>query len=154
MIRRVNRYGLIVFNALLVVGVITLGALWITKPTTPKAPLVYPLQKVLEVTEDTVKVRGTKCNTSDRPVGITGDVYWQSVNPRGTSIYVFSGSRVLDPGCETTVFENQIPLSVQNFTNEQYPRRVRWIITGKDTAENGGTKSWQTEEFSLIGGVR
>ncbi len=147
-----KRSTLVVGIAMMVLAGITAGgftaSLLSPDPWTPIG--AFPEQAVLEVTDTTTTVEGTKCY--DEPVTVAGSFGWQSLDPAGVVVLVGSGSAERDAGCLTQTFENPIPDEVL-----AHPEVRLWKIQGTETpiadgegkAREGVPKAWSTEPFEL-----
>lgn len=151
------------------ITVITLVLVWnLRNPTeVVYSPLAeYPVQEVIEETHldgiayvgmfDPITIRGTKCVDAGEHIEITGVVSWQPIDPLGPVIEVGTGTRIPEPGCTTTIYENVIPFEVRVAMIEQFNNGIvnpTWRITGRETpvdvvtGDIGTSKTWYTENF-------
>lgn len=98
---------------------------------------------------DSVPASGIRCNTTDRPVNVTADLYWVRVDQPGSRVARFTGfPDVIPPGCVPLRFENDIPDDV----TERVTQPQQWRIAGSVTpnAPHGVPEPWTTEPFWLI----
>lgn len=103
-----------------------------------------------------VHVIAEKCNLTDETLLVEGDVFWQTVSPRGTQIQTGSGESERLPGCTEQDFENGIPELVAKRTRELVAEGrpfVVWQILGRERARdcsNCAPAGWSTEPFRLF----
>lgn len=91
-----------------------------------------------------ILVKGTKCNLSDKPVSVVGTAYFRQENSETKYVGLFTGTRILEPGCITKIFRNNLPPEVTPGT---------WILCGYDEVREGSkvqTITWKTESFEVI----
>lgn len=165
-----------VLLAAMVVAAIAIGATAVTlwRNYTRWDPLgVYPPQTVVNrvpgtstpavlLTSGEVTVTGTKCNSTDHPVTVTGTKTWVLVEPPGSVIpeSARNGGTNPDllPGCSTHDYRNPIPPQVRDRVielAEQGRSETIWAITGietpvDDNGNKGVQRSWSTTNFTII----
>lgn len=111
----------------------------------------FPLQTVTDITVEVVTVEGTKCNDSDLPVAVYGELGWQRMDPLGFSSQIRSGSNTRQPGCITSVFVNDIPEEVLEVNEDGDSWRIfgtEWPID-PNTGERGKERVWATQNFEI-----
>lgn len=138
--------------ALIAVGIVFLanlgiGAYLLTHG--PDDPLgAFPVQRVVEVTAEGVTIEGTKC--ADRPVRISGESFWRSVDTPGLAVPLALGVRQHPGGCETRVYYNLFPAAVIAHPGV-------WQIVGTscpiddDGKRVGLCRSFETANFQVEG---
>lgn len=104
---------------------------------------------------ESVKVRGVKCNDSNAELDVIGSVSWQRVVPPGGLFGRGSGSLTRAVGCSQFTFENNIPKDVIEEVKARGTPSL-WRITGVETpVRNGGTEKgesrvWTTSNFVIM----
>lgn len=138
-------------------------------------PLTYEVQRVVEIDPvtgietvpildeyfelipslyvgDHVPVIGGVCNGTDRPVDVSGTVWWNSLEPQGFNIQVGAGINTIGPGCRALgPYQNPMPREVIDYVNESGKPEL-FHISGqiRINENNGGTTSWVTEAFWVV----
>lgn len=112
----------------------------------PEVATVLPWVTVLD---GQIPVEGAKCIDSDGPVPVSGTVSWRQVAPVVRSFPTSSGSAIRQPGCETSLFVNDIPPVVIRAHNEADGVTV-WQVTGTETTDDGARQTWATENFAIV----
>lgn len=149
-----GRWLLIAFVAWFAVttsGAVFLGLLFVGKD-----PLGYnhnPLelqipQQIVNLADepfaagDTLIVLGTKCNRSTSPLRVDGSNYWKQISPSTQTVPRNpSGSGVLQPGCNTKVYLNEIPEALTP---------GRWRLEGENcTTSRDWCAVWFTDVFEV-----
>lgn len=103
-----------------------------------------------------VRVRSTKC--ADSEVTVSGEWFWVSAEPRGSTVPAGSTPAFTRPaGCVTTEYSNPMPDEVVQRTEELLSEGVApsWYITGTETpldddGREGVAQVWQTENFVVV----
>jgi len=91
-----------------------------------------------------VVVRGTKCNTTDQAVAVSGRVFLVRLIPSRVPFLLTEGDAVRGPGCQTNTWHNAIPAGTLPGT---------YRIEGIETAQDGTRihrGAWFSEEFDVI----
>lgn len=161
-----SRRAVLVLVAVNLVAVVVLAVVvWARVTEDTFDPLgSYPLQDVLNegdppviALNEFVIVEGTKCNDTEHPVPIEGEMSWRNLDPRGSTFVtgVTPGTRL--PGCVTTVFQNPIPAEVKDRTLRLIEGGFDpvWELGGietpiRDDGFKGTSRRWMTEPFRLI----
>lgn len=110
----------------------------------------YPVQRVDEVTDHQITTTGTKCNTAVESVRIVGEFNWFRVIPPGFGSVPTNGTRVIDPGCTTETFTNEIPqavLDVNTLDDMWYITGTEWPVDAH--GKRGVPRTWFTENFAI-----
>ena len=110
--------------------------------------------------ERDVEVEGTKCNDSEEVVKIVGFISWQAVDPRGAIVETGQGRSESEPGCTTTVFQNQIPIDARLQIQSQHDNGIDqpvWHIEGTEwpldgDGQRGVPRRFETENFAVLAG--
>lgn len=110
--------------------------------------------------DEPVEVEGIKCNDSINIVTVEGSLTWQAVEPRGVLISTGEGTSEKEPGCTTTIFQNQIPTSVHSAITAQHLRGIDqplWRIVGieypiDEDGARGEPRRFETENFVVLTG--
>ena len=141
----------------------------------PFQPLTYEVQRVVEIDPETgietvpildeysdlipslyvgdlVPVIGAVCNDTDRPVDVSGTVWWNALEPQGFNIQVGAGINSIGPGCRALgPYRNPMPQEVIDYVTESGEPEL-FHISGqiRINESNGGTTSWVTEAFWVV----
>jgi len=108
--------------------------------------------------EGDIEVEGTKCNDSSKDVQVVGFITWHAVDPPGTIVDTGVGRNEMEPGCTTTVFQNQIPVEVRIAIQAQHDNGIHepvWHIQGTEwpldeDGERGEPRRYETENFIVL----
>lgn len=159
---RLMRVFLVFAIVVNVAVIVALSALWWTSRSHEFQPFRFPEQTVLNRLpghgdqaavriNQSIVIKGTKCNTSKRTFGTHGIKVWASIVPPGNSISFSAASGAMHPGCRTQTFVNVVPPTVVAQMEKLLQTRdyVVWQLRGTLTAEaeNGSTRTWETEPF-------
>lgn len=146
-------------------------AAWAAAPPPPFDPLpvsetqtvksrVFGVDGPAVLAGDDVKVSGRRCNNSDATIQVRGNLTWQSVLPRGSTM----GEQVFAPGplivgCTSFNFSNPMPPVVveriEALSRQGIDHSV-WRIAGDatpidpDTGEPGVTRHYTTDNFTIV----
>ena len=101
------------------------------------------------VIDGQIPVEGTKCIDSDDPVPVSGTVVWRQVAPVVRNIQTGQGSAIRQPGCETSLFVDDIPPPVVR-AHREGPGVTVWQITGTEVTDDGARQTWATENFAIV----
>lgn len=112
-------------------------------------PEVATLLPWVTVLDGQIPVEGTKCIEADEPVPVSGTVSWRQVAPVVRTFPTSSGSAIRQPGCETSLFVDDIPPAVVRAHNEGDGVTV-WQVTGTETTDEGARQTWATENFAIV----
>lgn len=146
-----NHLPIVAFTAVAVAAFTFWISAQLNAPPPPWDPIgEFPVQTVLQVTDEFVEIEGTKCY--DEAVQVVGAMSWRSVDPLGTTVEVGNGSVRREVGCLTQTFENSIPPEVRAAVDRGV---TGWVINGSETpvddiqGRNGVPRGWTTERFDL-----
>jgi hypothetical protein len=101
-----------------------------------------------------VNVLATKCNLTDTPLDVRGDIIWQSVDPRGFTLVTGQGVSQRAVGCTDFAFANPIPSAVVEHTQTLVDKGrafVVWQIVGTERpqCDNCADEDWWSEPFRV-----
>lgn len=166
---------LMAIASLVTVGVLGFSVIKSNQNAAPWEPLgPYPVQTVKGTTtyrieggdnriipaiyldDPSVIVTGTKC--ASETVNVRGSISWQSSQPPGLLVIVGSGVGLRQKGCVESKYENNLPLIVHNWAENQFANGQKFVIVsivGTETANREGRAdseqtSWRTEEFVIL----
>lgn len=99
---------------------------------------------------DPVLTSQVRCNESDHPVDVVGNVVWERLTePTVRFETVAAAIATIPAGCETRSYENTMPVEVIEAAARG---EAVWRITGTVTPEESGgvSATWETERFWIV----
>lgn len=113
---------------------------------------------VLHITSDArwpdVPIAARKCSTET--VQVVGSLYWQSVEPPGTSSTPRDGQALRLEGCTDSTYANPVPDEVKDRVRQMATEgrtRTVWKVAGIEVpirpGERGVEQPWSTENFVI-----
>lgn len=93
----------------------------------------------------TIRVKGTKCNSFDYPVPVSGFTSLVRLAPTRALTSYAVGSGYRQPGCVTAIYENKLPVTLEPGV---------WQLSGEECTREANRpercKVWYTSTFEVI----
>lgn len=126
------------------------------RPLTVVNPQVVTNGPLIDI-NSTVNVEAVKCNTSNNPINVSGELVWVNIEKPELIFDIHKGFGVLKEGCTRFSFKNTIPKSVKNYIKTFGPSK--WKLAGMDrpvkkNGDEGESISWYTDTFQLKDGSK
>mgnify|MGYP001589768977 CR=1 FL=1 len=111
----------------------------------------------IKTSDNFINVNAKKCVDGNDSIIVNTEVVWATIEPRGTIVTDWTGSQVLEPGCNPISYNNPVPDLVVARTEElvvKFPDLdcIEWQIVGVDNPIDprvSQPKRWTTQSFCI-----